>query len=167
VGVQVTTMLPAALDFAPSVCNASLREDIARGEAVPIDEILSLAAAAQAIYLTATIESRDLDSVAKCHELWCRVTKMFDELCRAWTDVKTDLEQIRWLLARLCRYRDLAQDHAEIYEVTTSQRRRHTKIWGDAEVEYSFEHRHGIEAQGYADQSSPMPTYSLGQIASR
>jgi hypothetical protein len=159
-------MLPAALDFAPSVCldNALLREDIARGEAVPIDEILSLAAAAQAIYLTATIESRDLNSVAQCHELWSQVTKMFDELCRAWTDVRTDCEQIRWLLARLRRYRDLSLDRVSIYEVTTSQRLRHAKTRGDVDLGSSFTERHEIEPQGRTSHSTPAHVYSVGRF---
>jgi hypothetical protein len=159
-------MLPAALDFAPSVCldNALLREDIARGEAVPIDEILSLAAAAQAIYLTATIESRELDGITQCHKLWADVAKLFDELCAPWTDVKTDEEQIQWLLARLRRYRDLALDRVSIYEVTTSQRVAHSRTRADINFEMSHRQRHNLEARGEHEPCSPPHIYQIGHF---
>jgi hypothetical protein len=120
---------------------------------------------AHSLYISACHESRFIDLIDKRHELWSQVAKLFDELCTPWTDIRTDDQQIQWLLARLRHYRDLALDRVSIYEVTTSQRLRHAKIRGDSLVEYSFEHRHGIEPNGLsADSSGPAHVYSIGRL---
>ena len=62
---------------------------------------------------------------------------MFDELCTSWTNVKTDLEQIQWLLARLRHYRDLSLDRMELYKISSAERIAHSKIRGDLDIELS------------------------------
>jgi hypothetical protein len=73
-------------DFAFSVsldCGL-LRQSIAAGEQIPPAEILSLAAAVEALYISTTLESRQLGDIAKCYQLWREIAALFAELCDSW-----------------------------------------------------------------------------------
>lgn len=139
-----------------------LRTDAASGRPVPASEALSLAAAVQAIYLTATMESRRLQRVKACHELWTEIARLFDELCSAWVGADSDDPQIQWLCGRLEHFRTLAIDRTQLYEIRASERRRHALCREDAAQ--SFGQRNESTPTGWCDQSSPAHVYSVGRF---
>jgi hypothetical protein len=86
--------LPVRLD------SALLRADVALREAVPGGEVLSLAATAQVISISATLESRSLDRVKDCHALWTRIAELFREQTEAWIGVSCD--EVKTYASLLC-----------------------------------------------------------------
>ena len=159
-------MFPALSDFAPSVSldNALLRQSVVSGEVIPAGEILSLAATAQAIFISVTLESRALAHVKDRHRVWAEAAGLFAELCACWTDVDStessgsvDDMQIHWLSHRLRHFRDLALEQTRLYSISETERRRHARDRG-ASVE-SFGVRSEITPNGYSDQSSPAHVY--------
>ena len=65
--------------------NGLLAAAIAAGEPPEHAEILSLAAAVQAIYLSVTLEARELGRIDACYALWHETAGLFTDLCSAWT----------------------------------------------------------------------------------
>jgi hypothetical protein len=112
-------------DFALSICldNALLATSVTAGEAVPPSEILSLAAGAQAIFITATLESRAFDRVHDHFMLWSELSQLFAELCDSWTNVQSSDPDITWLRGRLEHFRDLCCDRTELYYEGRARRR--------------------------------------------
>jgi hypothetical protein len=164
--VQVIPMLPIPHDFRDDIVldNSLLRADIARGEPVPIDEVLSLAAMAQAIYISSTLHSRELGRVQDCLELWREAAQLFDELCDSWANTDSNDPQIRWLLRRLSHFRGLSEERVELYTVSKQQRLRHAANRGDVDFDMSHHQRHNLEARGEHEPCSPPHIYQLGHF---
>jgi hypothetical protein len=99
-----------------------LRASLAAGEDVPAVEILSLAAAAEAIYLSATLESRRMERVKDCHTLWTETAQLFGDLYDSWGGVQSDDPSIIWLRSRLEHYRELAADRLSLFSITEADR---------------------------------------------
>jgi hypothetical protein len=129
---------------------------------IPKAEVLSLAAAAQAIFISATLTSRELERIQDCHALWSELSQLFEDLCNSWTGIDAREESIIWLRARLRHFRDLAQDRKEMFSVTEKDRRRHGRT-RDAQIE-SFTERNEITPDGYSSQSTPAHVYSVGHF---
>ena len=109
--------------------NVSLRLDSAilvlsttTDESVDQAEVLSLAAMAQAFFVSITLESRQLGRVEACHELWTEAAQLFDGLSGAWVQVDSDDPQIEWLRSRLTHFASLARDRVALYDVSERQR---------------------------------------------
>lgn len=126
-------------DFALSVSLDSglVRQSIAVGEQISPAEILSLAAAIEAIYISVTLESRQMDRVRDCHLLWSELAQLLGELCASWTDVASDDPNVVWLRGRLQHYLELTRDRVELYSVSESERRKFQER-RSIEVETSF-----------------------------
>jgi hypothetical protein len=136
-------MSPSLQDFALSIsldCGI-LRRSLAAGEQIPPAEILSLASAAEAIFITATLESRQLDRVRDCHQLWSRVAELFGELTQTWVDVTSDDANIVWLRGRLTHFMELALDRMELYQPEGADRKRLVANKREADAEHSFSTR--------------------------
>jgi hypothetical protein len=101
---------------------ALLTESIVCGEKAELSEAMSLAAMVESLYITATLESRQLGQVQACFELWAEVARLFDELYVWWIDVRTDDPSIVWLRSRIRHFRELAQDRCELYNVSERER---------------------------------------------
>ena len=156
--------LPIIQEFACSLPADSclLRADVIAGGAPDQAEVLSLAAAAQSLFISACLESRSIASVDKRHELWGEVATLFDELCASWTDVKTEEEQIQWLLSRITHYSILAHDRCDLYCVSAADRRHHAQN-RDAGFETTYQQRHNLEPGGEKQPGSlPAHVYQLG-----
>jgi hypothetical protein len=69
----------------------------------PIDqaEVLSLAAIAQSLFVSTTLESRTLDRVEDCRQLWSEAARLFGELCDSWAGIESGDQSIAWLRGRL------------------------------------------------------------------
>jgi hypothetical protein len=119
---------------------------------------LSLAAAVEAVFISATLESRGLARVKDCQALWTGVAQLFGELVQVWTDLDSDDPSINWLRARLEHFRTRAQDQTELYKVSEKERQRHAKNRGSA-IE-SFGVRNGSEAAGYSSEGRQGHVYS-------
>ena len=94
------------------------------------EEILSLAAAIQAFYVSIALESRSLGRIDACYALWTDAAQLFKELCDAWipaTDALKANPDLLWLKARLEHFRALALDRTEIYAVSEGERREFAK----------------------------------------
>lgn len=155
---------PAAQEFALSLpvdCGL-LRADIESGAPIDQAEILSLAALAQALFVTVTIESRTLDKVDDCRALWAEATGLFEELCSSLADLNSDLS-VRWLRSRLIHFRDQAADRKEMFTISERARLEHAKNRG-ADFETSFTERHSIEAAGPTSNAGPAHVYSVGKF---
>lgn len=116
---------PIVQDFAFSVkldCGL-LIESLAAGEAVQYSEVLSLAAAVQAIYVTVTLESRQLSRIQQCFELWSETAELLKELCAGWIDVATTEPAVKWLQTQMEHYHGLALDRVELYSEGWDRRR--------------------------------------------
>jgi hypothetical protein len=99
-----------------------LHASVSAGEPIDQTEVLSLAAMAQSLFVTATIESRRLDRVKDCRRLWGETAQVFVELCSAWADVTSNDPNITWLRARLEHYRSLCEDRESLYNVSDRER---------------------------------------------
>ena len=140
-------MTSSLQDFAFSIsldCGL-LRQSLAAGETVPPAEILSLAAAVEAIYISVTLESRQLDRVDACHKLWSQAAELFAELTQAWVDVASNDTSIIWLRGRITHFADLASDRAQLYSVNEKDRRKYRE-GREIGSEYSFSNRDQIPA---------------------
>jgi hypothetical protein len=126
--------------FSVSLDNGLLRQSIASGESIPPSEILNLAAAIEAIYISVTLESRQMDRVRDCHLLWSEFAQLLGELCNSWTGVDTDDPSITWLRNRLQHYLELAYDRRELFTVSERERREFQER-RSIEVETSFGER--------------------------
>jgi hypothetical protein len=118
-------MRPAAIQdlaFALPSDNGLLVSSVIAGEVPEHSEVVNLVAAVQAIYITATLESRELGRVDACHQLWTEVAKLFDELSQAWAQIDSDEGQIVWLRARLIHFASLARDRTELYDISEVER---------------------------------------------
>jgi hypothetical protein len=117
-------MSPGLQDFGLSVsldCGL-LRASLAAGEEVALPEIMSLAAAAEAIYLSATLESRQMNRVRDCHALWSETARLFEELSTSWADTGCLEPQITWLQSRISHFAELCRDRQELYTITQTER---------------------------------------------
>jgi hypothetical protein len=156
---------PVAQEFTRSLpvdCGL-LRADITSGKPIDQAEILSLAALAQALFVTVTIESRTLDRVVDCHGLWKEATGLFEELCSSLADINSDDQAINWLRSRLIHFRDQAADRKEMFTVSLKERLRHAADRG-ADFETSFTERHSIEPSGVTGHPGPAHVYSVGKF---
>lgn len=111
--------------FGLKLDNGLLVSEIANGQSPDYAEALSLAALAQSLYISVSMESRQLGDIAKCHRLWAEVAQLFDELCGTWTDVESDDPQIHWLRSRLTHFQSLCRDRMALYDVSERQRLAH------------------------------------------
>lgn len=64
-----------------------LRASVIAGEPIDQTEVLSLAAIAQSLFVSTTLESRMLNRVEDCRQLWSDAARLFDELCDSWVSV--------------------------------------------------------------------------------
>jgi hypothetical protein len=138
-------------DFALGICLdcGLLRQSLAAGEAIPPGEILSLGSAAEAIYITACLESRTLDRIGACHKLWSQTAQLFEELAQAWVDVASGDENvvedqnIQWLRGRIAHFAALCQDRVSIYTISETDRRKYRE-GREIGSEFSFSSRSEI-----------------------
>jgi hypothetical protein len=140
---------PIVQDFAfdLKIDNGLLAQSALTGEAPDNAEIMSLAAAAQALYISATLESRALGRIDACHRLWRETAALFAELCDSWTGVQSTDPAVRWLRSQLEHYRSLCEDRCDLYRVSESERRVYAKRKAfDSDSEYSFGTRGEIAA---------------------
>lgn len=84
---QMQQEIVSELAFGLKSDNAMLTESILCGEKAELSEALSLAAMAESLYITVTLESRELGKIADCRRLWVEIARLYDELCGAWTKV--------------------------------------------------------------------------------
>jgi hypothetical protein len=123
-----------------------LRAGVSAGEPIDQTEVLSLAAMAQSLFVTATIESRRLDRVEDCRRLWGETARVFEELCSAWAGVQSDDSSVAWLRGRLEHYRSLCVDRVELFSITESARREFAeRRAADSDNEHAFGTRGDIE----------------------
>jgi hypothetical protein len=155
---------PVAQAFADSlpVDAGLLRADITSGRPIDHAEILSLAALAQALFVTVTVESRTLDKVDDCRRLWSEAAGLFEELCSSLADINSDDLSVQWLRGRLIHLRDQAADRKEMFTVSLKERLRHAADRG-ADFETSFTERHSIEPSGVTSNAGPAHVYSVGK----
>ena len=129
-----------------------LCESIICGEKAELSEAMSLAAMAEALYVSVTLESRQLGNVQACFELWTEAARLFSELCDQWTDVQTDDPSIVWLRGRLRRFYELAQDRVSLYSINEAERWKY-QARKDTELETAFGDRLNLtveETQHYS-----------------
>ena len=159
--------LQQELGLAISLDSRLLHESVASGKESPVDEILSLASGAQALYLTTVLASRELAHIKDRRVLWAEVAALYDELCSLWADAGSDDPRIRWLVQRLGQCQELAHDEAQIYEIRPSERRRHAMCREAAARTYGVHGEHDRSEStpdGWRDQSTPQHVYSLGHL---
>ena len=120
--------------------NAMLSESILCGEKVELSEALSLAAMAESLYVTATLESRALGKIADCHQLWIGATELFTELHDSWVGIESGDPSVEWLRGRLRRLLELSADRCELYSITEAERLKHAAR-RDVELETAFSER--------------------------
>jgi hypothetical protein len=103
-------------------------------------------AIAHSLFVSTTLESRTLDRVDACHQLWSEAARLFSELCDSWTGIESTDPGVQWLRGRLAHYRELCEDRCELYHVTESARRLYAKrkVF-DSDSEYSLGTRGAIE----------------------
>jgi hypothetical protein len=126
--------------FGLKLDNGLLVSEIAGGQSPDYAEVLSLAAMAESLYVTATLESRQLGNVQACHQLWAEVARLFNELCNGWTDVRSDDQSIVWLKSRLNHFQNLCRDRTSLYTISEAERRQYQQR-RSIEVETSFGER--------------------------
>jgi hypothetical protein len=131
-----------------------LRASLIAGEPVDQTEVLSLAAMAQSLFVTTTIESRRLDRVENCRRLWGETAQVFEELCSAWSEVASNDLNIHWLRGQLEHYRSLCEDRHGLYSITEEDR-----------SEYA-ERRSGLPDEGHDPQPQPVREFSKLETAS-
>src|SRR5260370_1082656 len=138
---------PAVQEFAYGlpVDSGMLRASVTTGGPVDQAEILSLAAMAQALFITATIESRRSGRGDVCHQLWGEVAQLFEALVGVWAGVESADPAIDWLRGRFTHFASMARDRVELYQVTERERCTHAAN-RDADFETAFSARHGIES---------------------
>jgi hypothetical protein len=131
--------------FGLTLDNGLLVQSVSTGEPPDNAELLSLAAAAQALYISAALESRALGRIDACYRLWLETAALFAELCDSWAGVQSTDPGVRWLRGQLAHYRSLCVDRCELYRVTESERRVFAKrrVF-DSDNEYSFGTREEI-----------------------
>jgi hypothetical protein len=125
-------MFPASCDLNPSVRvdSALLRQTVASGEKIQLGAVLSLAAAVEAIYISAVLHTRELPRVQARQKVWVEVSRLFTELAGTWTGANSGDPPIQWLRDRLEHFRELAIDQSELYVITLRERLRHAKNRG-------------------------------------
>ena len=138
--------------------HALLVTEVAAGVEMPEAEVLSLAAAAEAIYLTATLESRELERIADHHKIWLKVFRLFDELTQAWANIEPDEESIEWLRGRLPAFAGFGSDRVEMFSISEKERLKHVKA-RDSSIE-TF----GTRNDAMPNQSGPQHIYSMGHL---
>jgi hypothetical protein len=125
-----TMFSPVIQEFA--VClpadSGLLRASVIAGEPIDQTEVLSLAAIAQSLFVSITLESRTLNRVEDCLGLWADAARLFSELCNSWDSVPESGEpSITWLRGRLEHYRSLCEDRCELYSISEQERLLHAK----------------------------------------
>jgi hypothetical protein len=121
---------PVIQEFAFSLPADSylLRAQVTAGEPIDQAEVLSLMAIAQSLFVSTTLESRTLNRVEDCHQLWSEAAGLFSELCDSWGGIpKSDDPNIHWLRSRLEHFRSLSEDRCELYHITEKERLEHAK----------------------------------------
>ena len=131
-----------------------LVQDLADQKSVPLAEVISLGSQAEALYVTATLESRALGKIADCRQLWVEVAELFGELCDSWTDIKSGDPSVAWLRGRLHRLLELCRDRTSLYNISEQDR-----------SEYA-ERRSGLPDEGYDSQPEPVREFSRVEVAS-
>jgi hypothetical protein len=126
--------------FGLTLDNGLLVADVVAGKPTDQTEVLSLMAMAESLYVTATLESRQLGNVQACHQLWAEVARLFNELCNGWTDVRSDDQSIVWLKSRLNHFQNLCRDRTSLYTISEAERRQYQER-RSIEVETSFGER--------------------------
>jgi hypothetical protein len=121
-----------------------LRASVSAGEPIDQTEVLSLAAMAQSLFVTATIESRRLDRVEDCRRLWEETAQVFEELCSVWADMASNDPNIHWLRGRLAHYQSLCRDRELLYSISKAERLTYAAN-REIETETSFGTRGDIE----------------------
>jgi hypothetical protein len=117
-----------------------LRASVSAGEPIDQTEVLSLAAMAQSLFVTVTVESRKFDRVNACHQLWTEAAKLFSELCDSWAGIESDDPQVKWLRGRLTHFAELCRDRTSLYAISERERSEYQER-RSIEVETSFGER--------------------------
>ena len=116
-----------------------LRTSVSAGEPIDQAEVLSLGAMAQSLFVTVTVESRGLDRVDDCRQLWGEAATVFSELCDSWAGIQSDEQSVAWLRERLSHFRELCEDRVSIYSITEIERREFAQAKAfDSTDGYSF-----------------------------
>ena len=102
----------------------------AAAETVTAEDIIHLAAEAQALHMLAALYCHDLTTIEAYKKLWQVIHEFLEETCQIWSDVLPDGELISAHRALLIRLRDTAADRVAFYCVSTSERSiyRHAKV---------------------------------------
>jgi hypothetical protein len=113
--------------FGLTLDSGLLVADVTAGKPLESAELMSLAAAATALYVSVALESRTLGSVDKCRDLWAEAAGLFDELHNSWTGIESDDPNIHWLRGRLEHYQLICEDRTSLYTITEKERLLHAK----------------------------------------
>jgi hypothetical protein len=144
--------------------NGLLVDDIKNGVQIEERDIVDVAINARTLFVLATLTCREQDKVAACFKLWVETAELIAELVAAWSQVEVNDPRVGWLMAELKRLETLCDDRVSLYKITAVERRRYTEVRKDVDFEDSFSQRHGQEAKGWADHSSPAHIYSTGHF---
>jgi hypothetical protein len=116
------TSISQEFSFSLPLDNGLLRQSVMAGEPIDLAEVLSLAAMAQALFISVTLESRTLEWVNECYELWAEAARLFGELCDSWAGVESGEQSIAWLRGQLTHYHELCEDRMSLYSEGRARR---------------------------------------------
>jgi hypothetical protein len=120
---------PVIQEFAFSLPADSylLRAQVTAGEPIDQAEVLSLMAIAQSLFVSTTLESRTLNRVDDCRQLWTEAARLFSELCDSWAGIESADPQFKWLRGRLEHYQSLCEDRESLYSISERERLLHAR----------------------------------------
>src|SRR5260370_34718930 len=98
------------------------------GEDLSVQTIIQLGAEIEAIYILASLESRDLDLIEQHRALWQRACEFFNAAVSIWESVPTDGELLRAHYHSLTDLREIVRDRLEFYSVSESERQAVAKL---------------------------------------
>ena len=115
----------------PVLINNRLAADrAASGEAIELSDIIEFLAACRSLYDLATLSAREMTKVRDCRELWASMRDQFAGMARAWEGVPARGELTSVHRAELDRLKNLCEDRAKMFLVTTKERLRYAKNRG-------------------------------------
>jgi hypothetical protein len=97
---------------------------LAEGTSPTVEEVLQLAAQAQAVYMLSTISCQSLpDRVAAHQALWKQVYEFYRNAVEIWVDVPQDGELLTTYRYELAALQSVASDRCDLYQIDDSDRR--------------------------------------------
>jgi hypothetical protein len=161
----VITSIIDEFAFSLPLDNGLLITEVQNGVLIAERDVIDVVINARALFTLTTLTCRQLARVEDCFKLWAETRELLTGLLNGWAQVEaSDHPRVAWLLTELRHLQALCEDRCELYTITRVDRRHHVEIRGDVDFGDSFSQRHGQEAKGWADHSSPAHVYSVGHF---